>query len=153
MFDCRYCLAAVGLAFLSLGCGEDSDSPPLGPVSGVVTYNGAPVPDASVQFVLKENTETLAVGVGRTDSDGRYQLRSYDKDGVVLGLHTVSIIKLDQSKQDAEQGNTLPPQFDRNYVPPKSLIPRKYSHPSTSGLTAEVKEEDNVFDFELEGEI
>ena len=110
-------------------------------------------PDASVQFVLKENTETLAVGVGRTDSDGRYQLRSYDKDGVVLGLHTVSIIKLDQSKLP-ERGNPLPPQFDRNnYVPPKSLIPRKYSHPSTSGLTAEVKEEDNVFDFELEGEI
>lgn len=81
-------------------------------------------------------------GVGRTDAEGRFTLSSYGPgDGAVLGKHvvTVQVMPLDAIPGlEAQTAGVTP-------------IPKKYTDPSTSPLTAEVKPgEDNEIKLELQ---
>jgi hypothetical protein len=75
-----------------VGCHTD-----VAPVSGRVTLDGRPLPDAVVTFQPKssrEKGEPAGTGsAGRTDDDGRYFLRLIqpDKAGAVIGEHSVTI--------------------------------------------------------------
>src|SRR5262249_29795995 len=79
------------LAGLACGCGSYK----LAPVSGQVTLNGKPLPNAAVIFQPKRSaTSTPGPGsYGKTDEQGRYSLRivGQDRPGAVVGMHQVSI--------------------------------------------------------------
>ena len=80
---------------------------------------------------------------GAIGPDGTYTLQTDDVgEGAVPGKHAVMITALRVGEaRGPEEKDPLPP----------PIIPNKYGNTSTSGLTAEVKEGDNVINFELTG--
>ena len=127
----NWCLV-IG-AFCLVGCGGP-DHPEVGRVSGVVTLDGQPLPEATVMF----QPENGRASVATTDSAGKYSLTYLDGvPGAKLGPHTV-IIRTEIPGEDGQ--------------PPiaKEKLPKKYHEQSE--LTADVKPGDNTFNFDLESQ-
>jgi hypothetical protein len=123
-------ISCLALAFCLWGCGGPAH-PDVGRVSGVVTLDGQPLPEATVMFQPAEGRASIAT----TDSAGKYSLIYLDGvPGAKLGPHTV-IIRTEIPGEDGQ--------------PPiaKEKLPKKY-HDQTE-LTAEVKPGSNTFDFPL----
>jgi hypothetical protein len=86
---------ALILALIAcVGCG--GGEPSLAPVSGIVTVDGKPYPDAVVSFQPIGTKDALNPGRGSsgyTDANGRFVLK-YDgiKNGAVVGKHLVRIM-------------------------------------------------------------
>jgi hypothetical protein len=126
----RLCAAALWLAAMT-GCDA---GPNYVPVSGVVTLDGKPYPDAVVLFMPRAAEPGQDPGRGSsayTDANGRFQLKTMDGDeGAVVGKHTVQI----SSKGDyvlpidPETGSsdTLPAGAAKAKVDP---IPRDWINP------------------------
>ena len=78
-------LLLVAVCGAAVGCGRRE----MGPVSGTLTYQGKPVPDAVVKFTA----QSRPTAVGRTDAEGRYTLTTFRKgDGAYGGSHRVMVI-------------------------------------------------------------
>src|SRR5436190_410017 len=78
---------------LIVGCGSGSK---VAPVSGVITLDGKPLPNAHVAFQPEAGKGSINAGTGSsgvTDASGKYTLRMADSDqvGAVLGTHRVEI--------------------------------------------------------------
>lgn len=124
-------LAAVAL-FAAGGC-SSSDLPKLSTVSGVVTLDGAPYPNAYVMFAPAKGRPSEGV----TDSSGKYELSFLPGvKGAELGEHKVSITT---QYQAPENPGSEPP-----FVEP---LPPKYNVAST--LTATVTSGSNEVNFDL----
>lgn len=96
--NCCYLILGIVLFFPLLGCGSEEFE--LAPVSGRVTLGGNPVIDAQITYqpIAERTGGNISVGpgsYGRTDTDGRYTLRTVDNDrpGAVVGQHSVVIAK------------------------------------------------------------
>ena len=78
---------------LAAGCGGESY--PLAPVSGTVTLDDRPLPDARLFFEPKRKGDSLNAGpgsYGTTDENGHFELTSRDGEtGAVIGEHYVLI--------------------------------------------------------------
>ncbi len=110
------------------GCGR-GDAPELGKVTGVVTLDGQPLPEAQVDFLPAAGRPSSA----ETAQDGSYRLQySADLDGALVGPHTVKIHTAVDGRVDRQ----------------KELVPPRY-HAQTE-LTAEVKAGSNTFNFDLQ---
>jgi hypothetical protein len=84
-------LLAVGACLLA-AC--SLASPKVVPVSGRVTHKGEPLAGATVTFQPARGNRSDVVGsVGRTNAEGRYELRLVEPDvlGAVVGRHLVTI--------------------------------------------------------------
>src|SRR5262245_22845893 len=100
------------------GCGG---GPKLAPVSGVVKLDGAPLAGAAVQFqpVSPDGQTPPGPGsYGKTDADGRYSLKTVDRDraGAVVGTHRVSISIAQESSDDAGRpvvGDKVPSWYNK----------------------------------------
>lgn len=120
------------------GCGESADAPPLGQVSGKITFENKPVTEGMVNFAGDNGFGSAAV-IG---ADGTYSMSSQHGDGIPLGKYKVNI-----TPPPFDPG---PPAADDAPVPPNPAnIPAIYREFSTSGFTADVKEGDNTFDFDM----
>ena len=119
------------------GCGSPREakyaSLGLVEVSGKVTLDDAPLPNANVAF---ENPETMTFSVGKTDESGRYKLMfNSEKSGCTPGKKIVRITPYMGSESDAEA------------VPSDAKIPARYG--KKSELTADVDASKTSFDFAL----
>jgi hypothetical protein len=140
------------------GAEGDAGRRPTSPVSGVVTYKGKPVENATVSFICSSGEPISAFGV--TDAEGKFALFTYESgDGAVIGDHQVTVTKTDAGKP-LERRTGEDPWNLETYNPPsmgvtpppvvKHLVPEKYSVVEKSGLTAKVTEEGpNEFTFNL----
>jgi hypothetical protein len=83
-------LVLVGLT--AIGCGPKQQ---FAEVSGVVTLNGKPMPDALVEFLPDPEKGTQGpMSMGTTNAEGRFRLVCSDsdrRDGAVVGFHRVLI--------------------------------------------------------------
>lgn len=134
-------LLGLGMAvcLATTGCG--SKRLPLAPVEGTVHYRGKPLESGSVTFLSAAGP----VAVGEIQKDGRFRLTTYhDGDGAPLGTHQVSVgcFREPTAAERAKAAGSEP-------LGPIPVIPRKYLAPSTSGLTAEVKSQNEPFRLEL----
>jgi hypothetical protein len=163
---CAVVAQLVAACFLLAGC-SGSGRPTVAPVHGKVTYHGEPVSEATVVF-LCPGAPRLAVG--KTDSNGNYQLTTYESnDGAVIGTHTVAVKKhktepgqtdaaienvdpTDQAKvaKSIESAMRKSAQQIAKSEKSGSALPKKYSQLSTSDLHKEVVAGNNVIDIELE---
>lgn len=84
-------LLVAGLAALS-GCGGGG----YVSVSGLVTLDGEPLPEATVSFVPDGGGE-IATGV--TDEDGRFSLTSNRDTGAKPGVYKVTIVATDEKAE------------------------------------------------------
>lgn len=122
------CCFSMGVSVLLLwmaGC-SSSDRPELVPVEGTVLLDGQPVVGAAVCF----KPDGARTSRGLTDAEGHYEL-IYLRDikGAVVGRHKVSIASVSE-------------------LPGPKQVPAKYGQ-ALSTLTADVKPEANVIDFDL----
>ena len=125
--------------FLVPGCGPSN--PPTFPVKGKVSYNGKAVKNGMIMFTPEGEGNAAN---GSLEADGSYQLTTFvANDGARPGKYKVSI----QVFPGADEGGGLPGQEFAGKKPP---IPPKYGQPTSSGLTAEVKDVDNSIDFALQ---
>jgi hypothetical protein len=127
-------LSAVVLVALA-GCGN---YPKTAVVRGTVTYKGKPVPNGTITFIPTDDRPSATGDIG---PDGSYRLTTYRPgDGAVLGTHKVVIVAMqDMRHQPAEAWTPTPP----------PIIPLKYTSLATTDLEAEVKDEENVINFDL----
>ncbi len=142
-------LALLAVAWLE-GCARGTPGQlPTAPVTGQVTYQGQPLTQGEVMFIPVETGPGVRAAYGKLDAQGQYRLTTYrEGDGAILGQHRVAIVAReevspDMGKQISPEGILLPGRQ------PKSLIPERYADPATSGLSAQVKEGTNRFDFAL----
>ena len=99
-------------AACSLGCGG---GPKFAPVSGRVTLNEKPLPDAYVVFQPAVG-EPSEVSQGKTDADGMFSLDgTQGQDGAKVGKHTVSITTIAPDAMDDERSPL-----------PRGKVPQKY---------------------------
>ena len=134
----RFALA-MAIAILSQqasGC-RRSD---MVPVSGRVTFEGQPVPQAVVRFLH----DARPMAAGGTDADGRYRLTTRQPgDGAYFGRCKVMIapwVAAPGSGDTAEAPSE----------PARPDIPKVFQSAATSPLAVEVTTEGpNQFDFEL----
>ncbi|MBI3462236.1 MAG: hypothetical protein HY000_04130 [Planctomycetes bacterium] len=123
-------LCALALAILALtGC---DSGPNYVPVSGVVTLDGKPYPDAVVLFMPRAPEPGEDPGRGSssyTDANGRFQLKTMDGDeGAVVGKHTVQITSKGTVMEiDPEVGS--PDDFARGTQFKVDPIPREWANP------------------------
>ena len=133
----------IVLPFMALtvfGCGETTDSiaRQVFPASGIVTYKGKPIPDASIRLHPvnpPDDGKPFYSPRGKVDDNGTYTLSTYTPDdGAPPGEYMVSVSwlgPLDGVSEDEE---------DRL----KERLPRKYNFAETSGLKLTITEGDNT---------
>lgn len=134
----QFAVAFVVLTTALSGCSGRSGGPSLTQVSGTVTLDGNPLPNASITFQpVGEGRPSL----GSTDSSGRYTLEYTEGiRGAVNGKHVVQI----STWQEAYDNGTVHPA-----VP--ELVPAIYN--AMAAETPEMKREVNgasaTIDFKL----
>jgi hypothetical protein len=102
----------------SLGCGSSEDLPPLAPVDGRVTLNGAGVEGAKVLFNPTKGPSSTAV----TDASGTFSLSlTGNQVGAVVGTHTVKVEMPMQPDPKAKQG-TSPESQGPVFLPPVNYL-------------------------------
>jgi hypothetical protein len=116
------------------GCG--SSGPKLGKVSGTVTLDGKPLPDARIEFQPgPEGSPSEA----RTDENGHYELMyGPDKPGAIVGEHLVRISTARMELAD---------ELGREMISHPELLPPRYNQESE--LKREVVAGSQTIDFEL----
>lgn len=121
-------IPVLGL-FLVTGCGGGpSDQPDIGRVTGTVKMDGAPLPNANVQFQPEKGRPSF----GKTDDSGVYELTySASTKGAKIGKHKVTIT----TAGETEDGTAIP-----------EKVPDTYNSQTT--LSAEVKSGSNEINFE-----
>jgi hypothetical protein len=124
---------------LALGCGNSK----VGTVSGVVTLNDKPLPNARVDFQPKGDDANPGAGsTGQTNERGEYTLTQISGgSGAVVGMHTVRIYSHTSGAQSEKDEAPDPKKR------PREIVPLQYNKNST--LTFEVKPGHNTANFPL----
>jgi hypothetical protein len=111
-----------------VGCGEN-----VAPVSGKVTLDNKPLPNATVIFFPDAGVKIPGPGSkGKTDANGEYSLQLMTKDvrGAIIGKHKVQI-----TAYEGDDG-TVPSSGPDMKVFRKILVPDRYN--GNSELTFDV---------------
>ena len=121
----------VLLPLLAVGCGNEN----LATVTGTVTLDGEPLPNAFITFVPQG--ETGSTSFGKTDEDGAYEMVFSDTQaGAWVGENVVRITTADVGMSPGEN------------IP--ELVPDVYNENST--LIRTVEPGSNEFNFALESD-
>jgi hypothetical protein len=120
------------------GCGKDDQGPkiekqPTVPVTGIVTYKGRPLGNASVVLY---SLDSKTAPYGKSDAAGTFMLSTYgSQDGAPPGKYKVTVAV--SGVKEIEPG-VLEDEPPGGF---KSPIPVKYANPQTTDLpVVEVKE-------------
>ena len=119
-------------------------------VTGVITYNGEPLADATVKFIPTDATGSQSYG--KTNEKGEYKLQTLlgaADAGTTPGEYKVTVDCI----ETVETGNMIEENGEEKpETVAESLIPAKYNNAETSGLTATVAPGDNMINFDLSDE-
>ena len=126
----RHCLPLM-LA-VAMGCGSDKIVLPTAPVAGTVTYQGQPLSGGRIVFL---HPSGQAVG-GDLGADGDFKLVAFQ------GKNQVAVECFEQPNSNLKGG-------PRTMTSGKSLTPSHYTEFGTSGLTFDVKPDENKAEFAL----
>jgi hypothetical protein len=100
-----FLIGCVAATFLSVGCGSGSETPPLAPVSGMVSKGGVPVAGAIVSFLPKSGGRPSSA---TTQADGTFSLMYLaNMPGAPIGRHKVTIEIV--SVPSSDKPNAAPP--------------------------------------------
>ncbi|MBQ9798994.1 MAG: hypothetical protein IJO40_03550 [Thermoguttaceae bacterium] len=146
---------AVFVASVCVGCGGSGGGSraELVPAAGVVTLNGEPVADATLEFRSATDVPN-SLAAGRTDADGKFTLTTdRPNDGALPGSYKVVVKKEVQTidgltleewqKEQGYDGVGDPPEYDKDALVIEQLLPVQYSNAETTPLTLEVPAKGN----------
>lgn len=126
-------LCCIPLSIVTPGCSKRSYE--LASVSGVVTLDGEPLPDARVMFNPVDSANDLSIGppsIDVTDEEGQFEMTTTDGSlGAVVGSHHVRITTYRESVD--------PKNVHRIIVKAEERAPTRYQKPGE--LTCEVPPE------------
>ncbi len=149
---CAFCLlVSLVLSGCSGGPGTDYSQVELLNVSGIVTLDGEPLPNAVVTFV---NPETDTFSYGLTDRSGQYSLQ-FDivRSGCTPGAKRVeisttrSILGLNSAEEGAAPDGEESGEGAEPAPKIQELVPLRYNQKSE--LTVEVSASSRTHDFAL----
>jgi hypothetical protein len=137
-----------------MGCGDNSGLGQRYPVTGNVTYKGAPLPRGTINFAPTKEEGRAASGEIK---DGHYSLSTTGGgDGALPGDYRVSMTSFDidmstavsktEARATVHQGDAA---YQKAVTSRKSLIPTKYNIADTSELKRTVGTKSETFDFDL----
>ncbi|WP_145263394.1 carboxypeptidase-like regulatory domain-containing protein [Calycomorphotria hydatis] len=135
----RYLLSLTFCLFM-IGCGYKVEGPDIAPVRGMVTLDGKPLANASVEFqpinvAMSENGLGGSGANGFTDEAGQFTMYVGSRAGAQAGTYRVLISK----SNSATDTDPAPPQ----------ILPPKYN--SQSQMEVTIPERGNTeLNFELE---
>ena len=126
---------AVMLLLASIGCGRPAHELDTAAVRGKVTLDGEPLPSGYVVVPTSRGRMTS----GEIEPDGTFVLTTYRHgDGAQLGTHPVVVQEVP------------PDEFSSGAEKRRVPIPRRYTIAGTSGLTIDVKnDEENYAELKL----
>jgi len=117
-------------------------SGPLVPVKGTVMLDGEPLPNADVSFIPDgKSDKSVIAATAKTDSSGKYQLRTDGKLGAPAGRYRVVVERWATPdgapfREDPENGMDMEQARMAGKV--KQSVPEKYSDILKTQLSAEV---------------
>lgn len=144
------------------GCG--TGEPIAYSVTGTVTLDDKPLPNAGVVFTPALTPSLGAMAGGRTDESGRFSLMTGKRMGAYPASYKVTVFlqEEEKTKDKREEANPYSPSVstveqttaNSNAAntapkPPKYLIPEKYTKPDESGLTYVVGISNNHYEIKL----
>ncbi len=130
-------LIGVWVLLVIAGC---SKSPPLYKVTGKASFRGKPLATGMVGFHHTDAKSPMVTGEIRPD--GSFELMTKRPgDGAVPGEYMVTVTSMLPGK--GVEG------IDKDYQPPKPLIPLRYMRLDETPLKATVEPKDNVIDLSL----
>jgi hypothetical protein len=133
-------LAAVA-PFLAGGC---SPSPETATVTGTVTYRGAPLKSGEIT-VLHESGASRSAVIG---SDGRFQIENAPTGEVSVGVTATVQEEVKAAAVAASPDGDRVPDAPPVLVE-RSLVPKKYNDPKSSGLKYTLKAGSQVIEVPL----
>jgi hypothetical protein len=149
-----YLLLMSLVPFVLVGCGG-SGRPPLGEVTGTVSYNGQPLQSGTIVFEV----DGARPSTGKIVNGQITEVTTYDpNDGVPVGLARIAVFAVDGSGASPGPAPAETPAGDPDSYKPganymdagsRPLIPAKYNDPSSSGLTWQIEEDENVLRLNL----
>ena len=132
------------------GCSSKEGLSGVYPCEGTVTYNGAPVENATVTFYPDGSGGDARTAGGSTDAGGKFKTTTLKpQDGLFPGNYKVTITKREEYGPPGkthvnEEGETV-----QDGRPTKNVLPEKYEKVETSGLTATIEKKKNAVTFDL----
>jgi hypothetical protein len=139
-------LFVAGVMASLAGCdgGGTAPAPPTGKVSGKVTYKGAPVKGAMIQFNDPKGGTSPMVDVA---DDGSYSIGSLRAVEYIVAFAP----KKAAAAQEQKTAEMVDPQKMAEMLKtPVIDVPEKYKSASTSDLKAKIEaDKENKFDFDL----
>jgi hypothetical protein len=118
-----------------MGCGRGL--PTTHPVRGVVTLDGKPLQGAAVMLIPEAGGRPA---LGATNARGEFTLTTFrTNDGALPGRHAVTVVLKRKiggvlAGPDGLSGPIAPGGIREQWI-----VPKKYSDPKTSGLSADVR--------------
>ncbi len=163
----RVCLVIVGSLVLA-GCGGGPKKVAVFKATGTVTFQGKPLPQASVTFSPVDDGQTAVPGVtndkpvayGMTDDKGEFTLTTYTAgDGAPAGSYNVVVSKAVPTGAASDAAHSADPAVlakaqaghdAASSATTGSVIPITYSDANKTPLTAKVDPKaENKFTFEI----
>lgn len=142
-------LLAAGL----IGCGEGEAK--RHPVHGVVTLNGKPYPNVTIQFVPDPANVALAEAEDVTGPEGNFKITSMGRAGLPVGKYKVVVTAKPTAEEEAAQRSKYEDDEQRRMAmmslgidPGKQAI--KEGKPGGE-FAAEVSTGDNPMEFDVKG--
>jgi len=138
-------LPAVLLALAPLACGGGPRRPPVHPVQGRVTHNGAPAAGALVVFHPKDALADIRAvrPNGEVDAEGNFRLSSFGRDdGAPAGDYLIAVTWAAPPKP-AAAGKVTGLGGEGEAKETADRLGSRYANPNSSGLTATVKPGEN----------
>lgn len=160
----------VLVTMTSIVCGCGPGTPKTYPVTGVLSLDDKPVPDATITFIADAGNNKSAATT--SDAQGKYAISTFKQgDGAVPGSYKIIVAKYQKGAEENPYGDNNPPEveqtpeaisaaYGKGYAgPPKGNaakapkewndVPAKYSDMAQSGLTFTVEAKPNTFDIKL----
>lgn len=143
------CLAAA-----AVGCAEKTPTIELTPVAGAVLLDGKPLAGAELTFYPNGMTaQGYSGSLGKTDAEGKYQLKAGARPGAAPGPFKVTIrriVNASGTPVSAEGGMDMQQLAMQGLA--KESLPEKYSSLEKTELTVTVeKDKAEGYDFHLKG--
>lgn len=125
----RFSLAGA-IALACAGCGSKPPGPVYVPVTGSITLDGAPLPQAVVSIIPEAGGRAQSA---TTDAQGNFKTES------VEGNHNVAVAKVETTGSAPMSSDGLAPDFSAAPAPKvKTVVPERYNRMETSSLTIKV---------------
>jgi hypothetical protein len=141
---CSVSLLTLCVTLVS-GCGGGDEPPTVYAVSGKVTLDDKPLANARLTF-MPATEGGKGGGYATTKEDGTYELTDGQQAGCMPGQYKVVVSRYLTAdgkpfEEKPEEGLDLGQAIEAGDV--KESLPKRYSNPEQTELTATIKEEDN----------